>query len=231
MREYDRNKPLIAIHIPKTAGTSVRAIMKKWYGDNLLLNYYVEATATMPEKYDIAALHSWQNPVVVYGHFNRTRNFGIEHYYPQVKQFITILRDPFERVVSAYFYMHKNIGDWLGNSRAPFGDLRKHLLKSRGNMLNHFPEKVTMENFRNIIDSRFIEVGLMEYLDESMHRIATKLGQKYTTGDIPHLNHAKKTTDIPYEIKQEFMQQHQLEYAVYHYVLSRYESTVTAKNK
>lgn len=39
MKQYDRNKPLFAIHIPKTAGTSFRAILKAWYGKKLLLHY------------------------------------------------------------------------------------------------------------------------------------------------------------------------------------------------
>ena len=40
MKQYDRNKPLFAIHIPKTAGAGFREILKAWYGEKLLYRYH-----------------------------------------------------------------------------------------------------------------------------------------------------------------------------------------------
>jgi hypothetical protein len=139
LRAYDCNIPLIAIHIPKTAGSSVKEIFRAWFGDRLLFHYFNKRSSEMPPKYDLVAMHTKEQPIVIYGHFNRTRNFGIEHYYPKAEQFITILRDPFERVVSGYFYMRENRKDWIDQSRVPKDKLRDHILNTKGSMLHYFP--------------------------------------------------------------------------------------------
>jgi len=50
-----------------------------------------------------------QFPLLVYGHFNRDHGFGVEQYYPEVNQFMTMLRDPFEAAISMY-YFHRKVG-------------------------------------------------------------------------------------------------------------------------
>jgi hypothetical protein len=69
--------PLIFIHIPKTAGTSVKQIFRKWYGQGLHMHYYNEQAGGLPVKHDLQAFHSIERPVVIYGHFNRLRGFGM----------------------------------------------------------------------------------------------------------------------------------------------------------
>ena len=116
MRSYDSNLPLFFIHIPKAAGTSTQKIFSTWFGTGLLKHYYDEYSGTMPQKYDINQIHSPETPVVVYGHFNRLRYFGVEHYYPNAQQFITILRDPLEATISHYFYSKKWASKWVNNT-------------------------------------------------------------------------------------------------------------------
>lgn len=123
----------------------------------------------MPPKYNIFNMHSSEKPILLYGNFNKSRGFGAEDYYPDIKQFITILRDPFELTVSSYFYTRKTGSNWKDQSRAPKGKLQEFLLNAKPNMLNHFPREITFHNYRDIIEEYFIEVGITEYLDESMH--------------------------------------------------------------
>ena len=222
MRNYDSNLPLIAIHIPKTAGVSFREVLMEWFGSKLLLHYYSEATGEMPPKYDLTSLHSKEGPVVVYGHFNRKRNFGVEHYYPEVKQFITILRDPFEMCVSGYFFMRERGVAWKDQSRIPKRELYDHILKSEGYLENFFPRKVTLVNYKEIIETQFIEIGITEHMDESVKRIANKLNRKYTPGSLHQLNVTARDQRVPYELKDEFIERHPLDYAIYNHVLSSY---------
>ena len=65
MRDYDPTQPLIFVHVPKTAGISVRTIFKDWFADRLCLNYYNEVAGTPP---------------VIYGHFSRNRAFGVKDF-------------------------------------------------------------------------------------------------------------------------------------------------------
>lgn len=224
MREYDVNQPLIAIHIPKTAGTSVKQIFQGWFGDNLLFHYHDIGNDILPAKHDLAGKHSKQKPIMIYGHFNRLRSFGIEDYYPEIQQFITILRDPIEYAASSYFYMRKNSSNWKDQSRIPKGDLRDYLFQEAriGSMLNHFPRTVTMDNYQEMIETQFIEIGVTDYLEASMNRIAEKLNRPYLPGSLPRLNATEWDQAIPEILRAEYREYLPLDYAVYDYVLAKY---------
>jgi len=218
MRDYDPSLPLIALHVPKTAGISVKEIFKGWFGEGLLQHY--SNGEKLPKLHDIDHLHSRQRPVVVYGHFNRRRRFGVEHYYPQAKQFVTILRDPFDRAVSGYFYACMNQHDAGLRASAEKG-LEEKVMDPSFTMLNHFPCEITMENFQEVIETRFIEVGVTEQLDESMLRIAKRLGKPYVAGSLPHLNASTRGELIPDGLRERFREARRLDYAVYDYVRAK----------
>lgn len=224
MREYDRSQPLIVIHIPKAAGTSTREVFKRWFGSNLREHYFRQWSNRMPKHLDLAALHSERRPLALYGHFNSRRGFGIQDYYPEARQFVTILRDPFEAIVSTYFYRRKIGTGWRDPARVPQGDLREFLMATPPNMLNHFPRPVTAENFRDMIEESFIEVGVMEHLEESLRRIAGKLDMPFDPAWLPHLNAAERSQPAAAELREEYMQRHPLEFEVYRYALARFGS-------
>ena len=74
-----------------------------------------------------------------------------------------------------------------------------------------------------MIETQFVEIGVTEHLDESMRRIATQLNQEYRSDMLPRLNTAERDQRVPQELKAAFIDRHPLEFAVYHYVLSKYE--------
>lgn len=53
-------------------------------------------------------------------------------------------------------------------------------------MLNFFPEKITFDNYQRLIEEHYIEIGITEYLGESMKRIAKKLDQSFDVAFLPH---------------------------------------------
>ena len=222
MRAYNPNLPLIIIHIPKAAGTSIKKIFQEWFGDALYEHYYDELAGLPPPKRNLELLHSSDSPLAIYGHFNRLRGFGVEHYYPEVKQFITILRDPFESVISSYYYIRRNGADWKDQSRVPKSDLRQFLLETPPNMLNQFPRPVTKENYKDQIEELFIEVGLMERLPESVRRIATKLGKPFKEDWLPHVNATDRDQPHPQDLREEYAKHNPLEFEVYEYILKQY---------
>lgn len=217
MLDYDPNAPLISIHVPKTGGVSVRNLYQEWFG-NGYLTHYKKSNGDLPDKHDLAAQQKANKAVLVHGHFNKHRGFGVEAYYPDVKQFITILRDPFERAVSRYFYLNS------------IEQQNKHTLiqellaqKPQWSTFSHFPKKVTMSNYEEVIEENFIEIGVLECIDESLTRIAKKLNKDYQANALKTLNVSKRTIDIPSDVKDKFIENNPLEYAVYHYALERYK--------
>jgi len=91
MRPYDPGSPLIFLHVPKTAGTSLREIFRGWFGPGLLEHYAGVHDGSLPLRHDLSALPSAGHPLAIYGHFNRRRGFGVDDDYPEVRQFVTAL--------------------------------------------------------------------------------------------------------------------------------------------
>lgn len=218
MKKYDESKSTILIHIPKTAGISVKQIYQQWFSERLYYHYFDGANKALPAKQVFD-----QDPVFIYGHFNRSKQFGIEHYYPEADQFVSILRDPFEMAVSGFFYARKVSPHWKTLLNCPTGKLEDYLHQVTSGLLNFFPQEVTFDNYRHMIETQFVEIGVTEHLDESMRRIATQLNQEYRSDMLPRLNTAERDQRVPQELKAAFIDRHPLEFAVYHYVLSKYE--------
>lgn len=223
MRPYDPTQPLIFIHVPKTAGISVRNVVKDWFPNRLHLHYNNEALARLPTRLDANALANADAPPVIYGHFNRLRGFGIQDYYPDIKQCVTILRDPFEAAVSSYFYIRAQSARWSDKSLIPGDDLEHHLRSTPPNILNHFPREITQDNYRDIIEEYFIEIGLTEHLSNSLQRIATALNQPFDPASLPVLNATPRTREVPDGLAAHYEDAHPLEYAVYAHVKTRFE--------
>lgn len=228
MRAYDRTAPLIVIHIPKAAGSSVKNIFKRWFGEALYDHYFDARAGLLPPKRNLDLLHSIERPLAIYGHFNRLRGFGVEHYYPEVQQFITILRDPFESAISSYYYMRRNGADWKDQTRVPKADLRQFLLDTPPNMLNQFPRTVTRDNYRDQIEELFIEVGIMERLPESVRRIAAKLDMPFEEEWLPHVNATERDQPHPQDLQEEYAKRYPLEFEVYDYALKQFTHQVSA---
>ncbi len=219
MKQYDPALPLFMIHIPKTGGASVLECVKDWFGDGLLLHYYDAVNGKMPEKYDLARVHSRETPVMLYGHFNKKRHFGIPDYYPEASQFITILRDPFERMISGYYFLRRVGVAWKDKSLIPQTDIGEFLLQ--------YPIRHGAP-FSSGSHNGKLPGGDREQLHRDRHyraprRIAAKLGKPYDSKTLKHLNISKRDENVPYELKAEFMAKNPLAYAVHNYALSKYE--------
>jgi len=225
MKQYNKEKPLIAIHVPKTGGTSFRKALEQWFGQKLYLHYYDEIKGAKPKKARLKHLFSnrFRVGICIYGHFNKTRGIGVKSFYPEVDQFITVLRDPFEQAISSYFHLKTtNIDIWKDKSRFQVGDLDNYLKTSKYTFLNQFPFEMTMDNYKDLLRTQFIHIGITEDMNTSVNIIAKKLGF-LVPEDIEILNTTERTQKVPYDLKQTFMKSHQLEYAVYNFAKSNYD--------
>jgi hypothetical protein len=226
---YDRGKPLISIHIPKCAGISFRLVLEKWYGKKLLLHYYDEEKKSMPKKYTLStgiSKKSFIKGICIHGHFNLERDFGITDYYPDVDQFITMLRDPFEVHLSNFFYVKKRgdrayrDGKIMKIARDNTYDLQRYLSETHSFLMLHFPEKINLQNYIDVIESKFVYIGIVEDFQSSIDNLAKKLG--FTPVTVTHENISERTETVSSDLKEEFIRGNPLEWKIYEYVLSRY---------
>jgi len=92
----------IFIHIPKTAGTTLRSIIEDHFPANQLYFLYI-GNALHPGMEEFSALTDEEKRKIKLfcGHFH----FGYHRYLPQPCKYITVLRDPVERTVSLYHHL------------------------------------------------------------------------------------------------------------------------------
>lgn len=218
MRAFDSSEPAIFIHVPKTAGNSVRDIVGSWFPDRMFLHYYNAQESSLPPRRDLTALSEHSGPPLIFGHFNKDRGFGVKDYYPEVRQFLTILREPLDMHVSRYFFVRRvrktgKIYDDIGDK-----DLDSFVETGTLNMLQHFPCEITLETFRDTIDRSFIDIGCVETLGPSLKRMARRLGQPDKDIQIPRLNATERTASTTPRHREIFRDRYPLEYALWDHV-------------
>ena len=96
---YRPDRPLYSLHVPKAAGSSLRKTLQDWFGEGLKLHYR-GLQGEPPDRFQP------QPGDCVHGHFNRVRGIGVRDYYPDAEDFIVFLREPFDRFVSQWKYLH-----------------------------------------------------------------------------------------------------------------------------
>ncbi len=222
MKKYDPNQPLISIHIPKAGGTSFRRVLQQWYGDRLFFHYFNEPQKTMPEKYKLLPGNC------IHGHFNSSRGFGVMHYYPDAKQFITFLRDPFEILVSRYYYVkkrekagisfHDGKPTALADNINDFLEEEIFIANYSPNILNFFPELLTKDNYKEILEKYFIFIGFICDYQSSINQLAKLLG--FSPLIAPLENKSDRFGEVDPSLRKTFIDGHPLEYAVYNHALS-----------
>jgi len=232
MKNHNSNKPLISFHIPKCAGTSFSDILDIWFGHRLLLNYYNEKTNTAPIRHNLYTdeiKNNFKPKLCIHGHFNNARNNSAYDYYPESKQFITILRNPFDVHVSTYFYVKREettqgFGAYRNGQPhkivANKWNLEDYLTETKKSYFcNFLPSYISLENYKDVLEKEFIFVGTVEHIQFSINLLARKLS--FPTINVPQKNISKWTEDIPKGAITEFISNNLLEMSIYNYAKNK----------
>jgi len=216
MKKYDSSEPFVFIHIPKTAGSSVKEIFRSWFVDGFVPHYV--APSHHVEQYDICAMSETGLPHVIYGHFNHKRGFGVLDYCPNATQFMTVMRNPWDQRVSGYFYSKSIPSNRRHPSLRNMPPLQDLLLNPKFSQLDFFPREVSKDNYKEIIEQYFVAIGTTEKLQLSLEAFARALGRDPDSFRLDTLNTSEKDEEIPEGLKQEFRQVHSLECEIYDYI-------------
>lgn len=189
----DKSLDLIAVHIPKTAGTTFCKFLLSIYGHEHVIEYYgetklaVERLNFMSEEKVQEVLDSKPEIKAITGHFTSDK---YAKSYPNTKMVIW-LRDPIKRLISHYYY-------W--QTRKPTNDLHKIVIDNKLSLL----EFAQLDEIRNFMSKYvvnhsledFFFVGIQEYFEEDI-----KILSSIMRWNNPPLPPAKMTNSYP-EYKQ-----------------------------
>ncbi|RMG05891.1 MAG: hypothetical protein D6726_00495 [Nitrospirae bacterium] len=168
---------LVSIHIPKTAGTSFRNILKKVYGEDRVIRVDI----TLPSEKTPYSSCPEPPPIlpkgtkVIHGHFRIVdvmKKYNIRSDVP----IITWVRDPVERVISNYFYLQKILRDIIKEEQRSvniLSKMEKTLIEYARADINRNRMSKFLEGL-NLEDLLF--VGIQEYFSEDLDYLAEVLG-------------------------------------------------------
>jgi len=180
---------LIFLHLPKTAGVSLNAVLERNYGRRRC--FVLPAGREAPlEAFSTLPLSARLRYKVVSGH----RIWGIDRFTRSPSAYLTLLRDPRARAISQYLHVRRNadhfdhefvlsrnlgVGDYIAsgvNARLDNCQTRD----IAGDMSTPFGESASdlLETAKANLDQRFSSVGLTEQFDESLLLFAARWGWK-----------------------------------------------------
>lgn len=180
------NRALIFLHIPKTAGTTLNRIIEWQYNPLSIFTmdpYRIRAT---PERLKELSEGRRRRLRMVRGHFY----YGIHEFLPQGATYITMLREPVARFLSAYYFlqrrplhpMHRKVkSEKIGVE--DFIRLTPHRQNLQCSLIagiksNGKCEEQTLEIAKENLAKTFSVVGLSERFEESLMLMAATFDWK-----------------------------------------------------
>lgn len=230
MRPYDPDQPVIFAHIPKCAGTSFIRLLRQWFGDEYYHPHVNESEqgTTLPKRALKDENGDWCDDIrCIHAHFDHGRGYGLPYHFPEVTQYFSFIRDPFDIVVSMYFFAKGKSakGEFLYDGRQV--DIREqypsieHYVKEPPTWLyNHFPQDITLENYREQVPERFIYLGLFDEMDVSIRELGKILNKPNV--ELPKKNQSHYDEDVPERLRLEFYEEHPLLVGIYEIAKENY---------
>lgn len=185
--------PLLIMHIPKTAGTSLRRVAERHYERSQLIGIYPGST----EQIEAFAARG-RMPLAVIGHFR----FGFHERLPAGGRYVTFLRDPVGQVVSHFNFLAAGEGRDVAGTLRPTDTIEDFLAHPWArNLQTQFATGWSAEEIEAAPDAaferavaifaeHFVGVGLVEHFEASVRRLAPALGWRVRR--IPKLNRSPR---------------------------------------
>lgn len=237
---------LIFIHIPKTAGSTLREIIRGQYKEESLFQrgaYHIDPefselfTQEIKEKAEYRAILIQHAP------------FGAHRHLPQKFSYIAMLREPWSRHVSDYFHA---IADPLhsfyerGQQGATLDDFTIYRIEEQ-KLTNSMTRLISgiqpfspfqklppsaLDTANDNMANHFAVTGITELFDESLLLMKHRYGWKrvfYRRRNVRMRKQIKIKIDP--EIKQLFVNENELDYKLYKYVCHSLDNHIKGKGE
>jgi hypothetical protein len=105
----DDTRALIFLHVPKTAGTTLNQILWRQYQSRIVHRIQKIIPGRSVEDFRAMTEAEKSRVRIVTGHID----FGFHEFLPRPCEYITILRDPVDRIISHYYYVSRDPNHYL----------------------------------------------------------------------------------------------------------------------
>lgn len=224
-----RSEKLIFLHIPKTAGTSLRTLISEAYpGEECLLLY----SQFEPEVF-AAIQQALPKSKVLYGHVC----YGVHETLGISGRYVTFLRHPIDRVLSFYSHNAREPGMyWYGeiqNGLSLQEMVERELTIETNNHITRIltgyapsqildDEAVLAQAIANL-ERHFCFVGLSEHLEMGVQTLKTAFN--WQIGKIPRLNINPHPVTIDAATLATLEKYNRLDLLLYNYVKRHFDQT------
>lgn len=184
-KNTEQEKSVIFLHIPKTAGSTLNRIIARQYEQKSIFSIYGlrrnERECESIDEFKRLPEARRREIKVLQGHIG----FGLHEYLPQPSTYITILRDPVDRIISHYYFVlrdpdhylynevtskHMSLKDYVCSGISPELDNGQTKLLSTTTAVNSYTQgsNEMLESAKKNIKEHFALVGLTERFDETL---------------------------------------------------------------
>jgi hypothetical protein len=226
---------VIFLHIPKACGTTLTKLFTRWCAPREIFNAshqpHDEACATLRQ------LSSQRPPGVrvILGH----APFGLHEALDGPARYVTVLRDPIERIVSHFHYASRTPQHSLHAEikRGQIGLLdlarRSADLQTRylGGRIGEKPDAATLALAKERLVENFAVAGITERFDETVVLIHRAFGRKLRPFASENVRPQRSAADsLNADELRELRATHELDAELYDFVRRRFEEQITQED-
>lgn len=213
---------LISLHIPKTAGTSFRNILKDVYGSGSVARLDIRRNIELNSK--VLRANKLKSGIkVLHGHFSYSKL--VEHFdIADGTPVITWLREPAERVISNYYYLDKILRKELNENKKDLNILAK-MEKTLVEYASTEANRNRMSKFLDgISPEEFFFIGFTDYYEEDLADVARLLNWK--NYNLHQHNLTGRKPEVDKESLQKIRELNQDDYELYEHALRLREKRI-----
>jgi hypothetical protein len=226
------DRGLIFIHIPKTAGSTLRPIMDRHYPRPVIykldfLPLDLDAFLRLPEQ-------PRSRIRVLQGHFP----FGLHEHLSVPADYLTLLRDPVNRIISMYYWIHGNEDHVLNTlvrsmSLKDFADSGFEITANHQTSLisglpaNHDNQALAVA--KNNLQCEITAFGLNERFDESLLLFKQRLGWKHVFYSRRNVTKGRpRRSEVPASVLDIIRKHNSLDLELYEFASQTFDETIRA---
>jgi len=236
--EKKAGETVIFIHIPKCAGTTLtQGIIKKIFPRRQRLIFYDGDTRALMTLLQGMPANRKEQLHCIAGHFA----FGIHQFLPQRTRYITLLREPVERVVSHFYFARRNRRHYLHRQvRADSISLQDYVEKLENIEMDNGQTRILagigqgagfgrctrqmLDTAQENLRTHFAVIGISERFDDFLRLVHHQLGWSIPCFTAHNVGHDRpQVAELDTETHAVVVEHNQLDIELYRFAAELFE--------